>query len=95
MVVTLCSVVIWGVIQLKWMSDRREFLKIYHPWIANMEIRAAAPGLLWLFGEEGIAEMWLSETDEVQDQARRLFPEARVEPRLPGHRDWQDRRFLK
>ena len=86
-VVTLFGV--WLAIQVKWIRDRREFLKATPetryvftvsrgalPWRSQ----PAAPGLLWLFGEPGVNYLSI-EAEAGQpfaDEARRLFPEAEI-----------------
>ena len=76
---------VWLGVQVKWIKDRRAFL-VDHPIHGYMPEPPAAPGLLWLFGEEGVyAVVVVTDTrlstatipPEVAE-ARRLFPESRL-----------------
>jgi hypothetical protein len=83
---------IWLSVQAQWIRDRRKYLS-EHPDALEFQIpptieRAGAPGLLGLFGEQGVTVLAvaiqggdppreISEFPEVQ-QAKQLFPEAKI-----------------
>ena len=78
-VVTLIAV--WIGWSFNWMRQRQEFVRPGNELgavILTSDVRA--PGLLWVFGEQG-AQVVLLFTDKEADfeRARRLFPEAHVE----------------
>ena len=81
LVVTVLSV--WLAVQVKWIRDRHAVLRLdddrivfYFP----LEERIQAPGLLWLFGEEGVHQLQISGTDDFLERAAALFPEAEIQP---------------
>ncbi len=74
-------VAVWAAYSANWIRERREFVSKLEsdPFaIARFDSALYAPGLLWLFGEDGVESIvLLNETDAAE--ARRLFPEAQVE----------------
>jgi hypothetical protein len=74
-------VALWVGWSFNWIRERREFLRAGNALGAVAHASTGgAPGLLWMFGEEGV-EVVILFTDERADyeRARRLFPEAQVE----------------
>ncbi len=73
-------VALWAAYSANWIRERREFVRKLEsdPFaIARFDSAFYAPGLLWLFGEDGVESIVLqSETDTAE--ARRLFPEAQI-----------------
>jgi hypothetical protein len=74
-------VAIWIGWSFNWIRQRREFVRPGNELgaaVSTGEVRA--PGMLWIFGEQG-AQVVLLFTDKESDfeRARRLFPEAHVE----------------
>ena len=77
--VTLAA--LWIGWSFNWIRQRRDFVREGNTLGAVAHgSTSRAPGLLWLFGEQG-AEVVLLFTDDKADydRARRLFPEAQVE----------------
>jgi hypothetical protein len=77
-VVTLASLVCgWVAYSLHWIGQRREFLQRpgVYCWQWPAEAESAAPGLLWIFGEQAYraGDCPVASLDE----ARRLFPETK------------------
>jgi len=74
-IVTLFAV--WLGWSLNWNRQRREFLRDRDAFRVGESVRA--PGLLWIFGEDGAENIWLvARKSSASDEARRLFPEATV-----------------
>jgi hypothetical protein len=74
-------VAVWMGWSFNWIRQRREFVRPGNELGAVVSTGSVrAPGLLWLFGEQG-AQVVLLFTDNESDfeRARRLFPEAHVE----------------
>ncbi len=83
----IALVAVWLAWNLNWIRQRREF--VHRLELDTSDILTldrfdsvhSAPGLLWLFGEKGVQYILLqSESDFAE--ARRLFPEARID-RVP------------
>ena len=80
--VVLTVFCIWLGYSLNWIKERREL--IGYPYPSNDTagpgaIEPAAPGLLWMLGERGVAVLLINAEDkEYELRARRLFPEAHI-----------------
>ena len=69
---------IWLGVQVKWIKDRRDFLR------GNVRFSAPgtalAPWAIRVLGEPGYAQVWIGpydpDVDQSQAKARKLFPEA-------------------
>jgi hypothetical protein len=75
-------VAVWAAYSANWIRERRDFVRKLESdplssTIARFNSAFYAPGLLWLFGEDGVESMVLpNESDSAV--ARRLFPEAQI-----------------
>ncbi len=84
----------WLGYQFNWIRQRHEFLSC-HAWVqvsSGFDADVKAPGLLWMFGEEGkwdFSMMFFDVTrnrtltlsaveEQTLQEARRLFPEAHI-----------------
>ena len=78
---------VWLGYHLNWIRQRRTFLDSshlseHHLMMPNpIETSVPPPGLLWLFGESGIAYFYVDKLTSSRDisEYRRVFPEARFE----------------
>jgi hypothetical protein len=82
---------------VNWIRQRRDFLKLNNATALEHDFTredpelwepVSAPGLLWLFGEEGQCGLRIVIMDEAanaddRDKAQRLFPEAIIKPVPP------------
>ncbi len=82
--VLITLVALWIGWSLNWIRQRQAFLPPddldqTRPFASSTEKTVTAPGLLWIFGEEGVATIFVPErqTDDFAE-AKRLFPEADV-----------------
>lgn len=85
MFILLTAVCVWVGYQVNWIRQRREFIsKLPTNNVAyqlDFEHPVRAPGLLWLFGEEGKYRFGAVNTpssDPETKQIRVLFPEAEI-----------------
>jgi len=82
-IVTLFAV--WLGWSFNWIRQRREFLRDGDAFRVGESVRA--PALLWIFGEEGAEKIWLvARKSSASDEARRLFPEAKISDFVLIHR---------
>jgi len=68
-------------VQAKWIRDRHEMLERQPAVIMVITgLEAPAPGILWLFGEQGVGRVLIlahgPESSELARRAKQLFPEA-------------------
>ncbi len=73
-------VAIWAAYSVNWIRERREFVRKLDsdPFaITRFDSAFYAPGLLWLFGEDGVESIVLLNVSDAAE-ARRLFPEAQI-----------------
>jgi hypothetical protein len=75
MLVTLAGVVAWWVSsQFNWIRERRDFVA-NNPIVLVRDGSTRAPGLLWLFGEEGNSEVLIQVVNPLlYEQARLAWP---------------------
>jgi hypothetical protein len=72
-------VAVWLGWSWNWIRQRHEFLRNKMATSLNVN-PVTAPGMLWLFGEEGCEYVFMAlATDNDLEEARRLFPEASVQ----------------
>jgi hypothetical protein len=75
-------IAIWAAYSANWIRQRREFVRKLESdpvffTIVRFDSAFYAPGLLWLFGEDGVESIVLPNVSDAAD-ARRLFPEAQI-----------------
>ena len=81
--VPLCAALAWFAYSLNWIRQRHEALGPWHyrfnQMMSKQSAPARAPGGLWIFGEDGFAELgWSREAPASREAVERLFPEAKV-----------------
>jgi hypothetical protein len=81
--VLVTLVAIWAAYSAHWIRQRREFVRKLESdsWpftVAEFNSAIFAPGLLGLFGEDGVETITLAIEPDMAE-ARRLFPEAQIE----------------
>jgi hypothetical protein len=83
MFVIVALVAVWLAYSANWIRQRREFVRDKQADASTSifvrESPVVAPGLLWVFGEDGV-EVLLLQTPTESDfaEGRRLFPEAQI-----------------
>jgi hypothetical protein len=80
LVTLACIVLAWVGYSLHWIRQRDDILR-QQPIMLNIDPfpRIPAPAGLWLFGEEGVAQVyWRRGSSPPTDEVQRLFPEAEV-----------------
>jgi hypothetical protein len=73
----------------EWIRQRQELLAgsdSLHGRAIVMGRHATAPGLLWVFGEEGVDQMYVTDFSIKAEAVEELFPEASVVMRNPAQR---------
>ena len=82
-VVTVVAVGCWVANSLYWIRQRHEMLEVVAAmtYPSEDDPTMTAPGCLWLFGEKGVAVVFVFSADQNQmEQLSCLFPEAEIRP---------------
>lgn len=89
--VAVALIAAWMGWSVDWIRQRHDFLRRVpaSPYTRQGE-SVRAPGLLWLFGEEGAKLVFLSVSAKDSDiaEGRRLFPEAGIIPPMRHEKGW-------